>query len=48
MADLPSDVPASVQIIDPKTGQPTQTLAQWMQAVTRALRDYETRLADLE
>jgi hypothetical protein len=48
MADLPNDIPASVQLIDPATGQPTVTLAQWIQSVTRALRDYETRITDLE
>lgn len=44
MADLPKDLQASVQLIDPATGLPTQTLAQWMQAVVRALREHEEEL----
>lgn len=47
MADLPNDIPASVQLIDPRTGQPTQTLAQWIQAVTRALREMRNDIDEI-
>lgn len=46
--DLPTELVPSVQLIDPKSGTGTQDLLQKINALIRALRDHETRIADLE
>jgi hypothetical protein len=48
MADLPLQLPASVQIVDPKTGLATQTFLQLVAAIVRAVRDHDTRIDELE
>ena len=48
MADLPIKIPASVQIVDPKTGQPSQAFVDCINAVVSVLRDYEDRIDTLE
>jgi ferric-dicitrate binding protein FerR (iron transport regulator) len=46
--DIPTPIPAPVQIVDPKTGQLTVTGLQKLNEIIRALRDHETRITDLE
>jgi hypothetical protein len=48
MADIPTELVPSVQLTDPKTGNGTQDLLQKINALIRALRDHETRIAELE
>jgi hypothetical protein len=48
MADLPTQLPSSVQLIDPQTGLPTQTLLQYLTALLRVARDHESRIDELE
>jgi hypothetical protein len=48
MASIPTELTPQVQLTDPKTGNGTQDLLQKINDLIRALRDHETRLADLE
>jgi hypothetical protein len=48
MADIPTELTQSIALVDPKTGQGSIDLLQKINALIRALRDHETRLADLE
>jgi len=48
MANIPTDLVASVTLIDLSTAQGTQTFVQLVNAIIRALRDHETRITALE
>jgi hypothetical protein len=48
MPDLPTPLPAQVQIIDPQTGQLTVTGLQKLNEIIRAIRDHDTRIETLE
>lgn len=48
MADLPTPIPAQVQIVDPQTGQLTVTGLQKLNEIIRAIRDHDGRIETLE